>query len=172
MGTFLAIPIVLIIGVLMVFFPVVLAIVYASLILLAFLYFKLSKYFTTEEILSEHPFLRPEQIRLIKNTPIFYGYHPAAMLYLGGFVVFKFFSIPMLIILAIRREWFLLPLPVLTWILSGLTTADMEPLTAVEEYAKKSPNEAKQIGELIEETYQEVNRGIYSKNEEITKNDT
>ena len=71
---FLAIPFVIVIGVLMVFFPVPLAIVYGSLVLLNFVYFRLTKRWIMQEILAEHPSLRPEQIRLVEKTPIFFKY--------------------------------------------------------------------------------------------------
>ena len=165
MGTFLAIPFVIVIGVLMVFFPVPLAIVYGSLVLLIFVYFRLTKRWIMQEILAEHPSLRPEQIRLVEKTPIFFKYHPGAMLFLGMIVVVRFFSIPVAAILALREQWLLLPIPVITWILSGLTAAVMEPLTALEAYTKKSPNEGRMLSTLLEETYQEINRGVYSTEE-------
>ena len=94
MGTFSVHPFAGVIGVLMVFFPVPLAIVYGSLVLLIFVYFRLTKRWIMQEILAEHPSLRPEQIWLVEKTPIFFKYHPGAMLFLGMIVVVRFFSIP------------------------------------------------------------------------------
>jgi len=43
------------------------------------------------------------------------------------FAVFQFFSIPFAVILIVRAQWFLLPLPIVTWFLSSLTRASMSP---------------------------------------------
>ena len=85
--------------------------------------------------------------------------------FLGMIVVVRFFSIPVAAILGLREQWLLLPIPVITWIFSGLTAAVMEPLTALEAYTKKSPNEGRMLSTLLEETYQEINRGVYSTEE-------
>ena len=147
----ISVAILVVVGMPFIFYPAVTAIAYTSALLLTFLCFKVVGRMMANRIIGQHHFdLDPAQQKMLKQYPFYFANPFSASFLALLFTLLKFSAIPLVIGLALTRQWVWIPLGVVCWLAAGLPIADFDPTYGLKERAKQAERGSAYRGDFEE----------------------